>query len=226
MKIDNYNDFIEALLAAGMAMGGENGEGIFTLAGDYTEKIRWHTGETDTDPWEWRMRVLHERQDIAYGKLFFKKSGFITKEWYPCFYAVRRQSGSLEDAYEEGLVSREARSLYELVAEHRELPLHELKLLSGMGREDKSIFDKALTELQMRMYITMCGNARKHSSRGEEYGWSSTVLCTVEHFWGEGLDGWQGMLTAAEAYGRLREHILRLNPSAEEKKIGKFIEGR
>jgi len=41
--------------------------------------VRWHTGDPGTSPWEWRIRVLDERDDIAYPKRFYKKSGYITK---------------------------------------------------------------------------------------------------------------------------------------------------
>lgn len=107
--IQCYDDFIDKLLETGFTIGGENGEGVFTLSDSFTDRIRWHTEEMDTDPWEWRMRVLQERDDIAYGKVFFRKSGYITKEWYPYFLAVRRGSLSLEEAYASGLVSREAK---------------------------------------------------------------------------------------------------------------------
>jgi hypothetical protein len=92
-----YNDFVNSLLDAGFSMGGGNSEGIFSVvswswneAPPYDTPVRWHTGDPETDPWEWRIRVLDERDDIAYAKLFFKKSGYITKEWYPYFLAVRR----------------------------------------------------------------------------------------------------------------------------------------
>ena len=39
------------------------------------------------------MRVLDERNDIADTTLFFKKSGFITKEWYPYFLSAERFFG-------------------------------------------------------------------------------------------------------------------------------------
>ena len=86
-RIYNYTDFVEALLKAGFSMGGGNSDGVFALVPwsweetpPYDTPVRWHTGDAETDPWEWRMRVLDERGDIAYGKVFFKKSGFITKE--------------------------------------------------------------------------------------------------------------------------------------------------
>lgn len=89
-EINHFNDFIQELRSVGFTIGGENGEGVFTLSDAFGESIAWHTEDPETDPWEWRIRVLDEYTDIAYGKLFFRKSGYITKEWYPYFLAVRR----------------------------------------------------------------------------------------------------------------------------------------
>ena len=69
----------EELLAAGFSMAGGNSKGIYAVvpfdwkANDvFDTPVRWHTGEPETDPWEWRMRVLEERDDIAYAKVFFQ----------------------------------------------------------------------------------------------------------------------------------------------------------
>ena len=85
-EINHFNDFIQELRSVGFTIGGENGEGVFTLSDAFGESIAWHTEDPETDPWEWRIRVLDEYTDIAYGKLFFRKSGYITKEWYPIFW--------------------------------------------------------------------------------------------------------------------------------------------
>ena len=110
--IRNYNDFLETLLDAGFAMGGGNDEGIYaTIRWNWNEPppydtpIAWHTGDPETDPWEWRTRVLDEGRGIAYAKLFFKKSGFITKAWYPYFLAARRNGKTFTEAYEDGTIS-------------------------------------------------------------------------------------------------------------------------
>ncbi len=183
--IHNFNDFCNELLAAGFSVAGDNDEGAFGLSGRFAPSVRWHTGESETDPWEWRMRVLTEREDIAYGKLFFRKAGFITKEWYPYFLAVRRGAKSFEEAYADGKVSHYAKRIYDAVREHGSLPLHEIKTLTGFDRKDKSKFDGALTDLQMKLYITMCGRRQKTSAKGENYGWYSTVFCTIEEFFNE-----------------------------------------
>lgn len=88
-KLTNFNDFIKILLASGFSIGGGNDEGVYAIV-DYDwltvppgSPIVWHTGDPETDPWERRVRVLDERSDIAYAKCFFKKSGYITREFYP-----------------------------------------------------------------------------------------------------------------------------------------------
>ena len=228
--IRNFDDFCRELLACGFSMGGGNAKGVFALIDyDWTQQeqldtpVKWHCGDPETDPWEWRMRVLEERDDVAYAKVFFKTSGYITRAWYPLFYAVRRNGRRVEDAYADGRMSHMAKRIYEIVADG-DIALHEIKRLGGFGKADKAAFDRALVELQMGMFITMCGRKQKKNSLGLDYGWNSTVLCTVEDFWQErGVD--IPAMDAQESYERIRQQVLRLNPAAEEKTIRKFIVG-
>jgi hypothetical protein len=208
--IRGYDDFVAALLDSGFSMGGGSADGIYAIvpwgwneAPPYETPVRWHTEDPDTDPWEWRMRVLDERSDIAYGKLFFKKSGFITKEWYPYFLAARRGDTTFNDAYNGGAISHFAKRIYDVVAEYGALPLHGIKQMAGFTKEDKSGFDRAITELQMKMYLTMCGRQQKLSQKGEEYGWSSTVFCTTEKFFGESVFEAMARIPKEEAYQKI-----------------------
>ena len=228
--ICNFEDFCVELSEYGFSMGGGNAKGIYSVIPydwaeqeNYDSPIKWHTGDPKTDPWEWRMRVLEERDDIAYAKVFFRTSGYITKEWYPLYYSVRRKGETLEDAYENGTISQTARQIYEIIAD-REVTLHEIKQLGGFRREDNSRFERALVELQMRMFITMCGREQKVNRYGIAYGWNSTVFTTVEDFWVK-----RGMsLTESDpesSYEKIRAQIMKLNPDAGQKKIEKFIRG-
>lgn len=230
--IKNYSDFVTALLDAGFSMGGGNYDGIFSVIPwnwdeqpPYDTPVRWHTGDPETDPWEWRMRVLDERNDIAYAKLFFKKSGYIAKEWFPYFLTVRRGNMTFNEDYADGAISNHAKRIYEAVLENGTLPLHAIKQLAGFGKEEKSQFERALVELQMKMYLTMCGRQQKISRKGEEYGWSSTVFCTTESFWGEDVFEKAARIEKDEAFKKITARICVLNPSAEQKKILKFITG-
>lgn len=231
MKIHNFSDFCTALNACGFSMGGGNPKGIFAVIPySWPEQeppdspIQWHTGDAETDPWEWRMRVLEEREDIAYSKVFFRTSGYITKEWYPYFYAVRRKGESVEEAYESGTLSQIAKRIYDIISENGETAFHEIKRIGGFSKEDNSKFDRALVELQMRLYITMCGRAQKINQYGEGYGWSSTVFTTVEDFWSKRT----AILPAfdpAESYEKIKAQIIKLNPEADGKKMDRFIRG-
>lgn len=228
--IRNFEDFCCELQDCGFSMGGGNAKGIFALIDyDWTNQdqldtpVKWHCGDPEVDPWEWRMRVLEERTDIAYSKVFFKTSGFITKDWYPYFYAVRRNGESFEDAYEQGRISHTAKRIYDTVSQNY-IALHEIKTQGGFGKEDKSQFDRAMMELQMGFYITMTGRKQKKNKYGIEYGWNSTVFTTVENFWEE-RDFDLPKLDAKESYEKIKTQILKLNPNAEEKVIRKFIRG-
>ncbi len=230
--IRKYDDFVKSLLEAGFSMGGGNSEGIFSLISwswdeqpPYETPVRWHTGDPETDPWEWRMRVLDERKDIAYAKFFFKKSGFITEEWMPYFLAARRGNTSFDEAYRNGRISQAAKRIYETILESGTLPVHAIKQLAGFGKEEKSSFDGALVELQMKLYLTMCGRQQKMSHKGEQYGWSSTIFCTTETYWGEEMVNKAAKMDKNEAIQAITDRIKALNPDADEKKFIKFIKG-
>ena len=232
--VQNYDDFVSRLLSAGFSMAGGSDDGIFAVVPwgwnappPAETKVAWHTEDQEYDPWEWRVRVLVEREDIAYAKLFFGKSGFITREWYPYFLASRRDGVSFEDAYSDGTISHTAKRIYDVVEEYGVLPVHDIKQLGGFSREKefKAQFDKALTELQMKMYLTMCSTERKFSRKGTAHGWPSTVFCTVDSFFGEEVLQQAESLGQVEATQAIEEQIFRLNPNASEKKIRKFIFG-
>lgn len=231
MSIVNFSDFCKELLQSGVSMGGGNAKGIYAIIpygwveqDQIDSPVKWHTGDAETDPWEWRMRVLEERDDIAYGKFFFRSSGYITKEWFPAFYAVRRGGESAEEAYQNGTLSQMAKRVYDLVDGQGALPVHEIKRLGGFTKEDGAKFDRAVTELQMRLFLTLCGRQQKRNRYGEGYGWSSTVLATVEHFWQERGFSLPDLHPEA-AMDAITTQIHRLNPTADPKKIARFIKG-
>lgn len=231
MTVKSFDQFTSALLEAGFSLGGGNSEGIFSLYAanpldqyDFSHNP-WHTGDPATDPWEWRMRVLDEREDVAYAKVFFRKSGFITRAWYPYFLAARRGGRTLEDEYHAGTLSSDAKRIYTVIAAHERLPFHLIKEQAHFGSQDKTRFERALVDLQMGLYISMCGRKRKTARDGAEYGWSSTVFCVTERFFGEDVFEQAARLTAAEAEAAIRARVLALNPAASPKKLPRFIAG-
>ena len=221
-EINCFGDFTAALRKAGLTTGGPNGEGVFTLCDFFGPPVRWHTGDPETDPWEWRIRVLEECGDLAYGKIFFQKSGYLSREWYAPLLAVRRGGRTVEELFEDDPA---ARRIYGLVRENGPLPLHVIKQLGFFSKEEQPAFERALTRLQGRLFLTMCGREQKRSKAGTEYGWSSTVFCRTEERFGEEAFREAQKLDPEQAYRTLEEHLLQLNPGANRKKLVKFITG-
>ena len=134
---------------------------------------------------------------ISYAKLFFKKSGYITKEWYPYLLAVRRGGITFEEAYKDGTIRYFAKLIYDVVHTNEELPIEAIKSLAGFAREDKSGFDKVLTDLQMKMFLTVCGQQERTSM-------PFNVFCTTERFFGTEVFKAAGEISNDEAMQKLK----------------------
>jgi hypothetical protein len=139
--------------------------------------------------------------------------------------AVRRGGLDFDDAHSDGNASYFAKRIYDIVSAHETIPVEEIKRLGGFLRENKSGFDRALTELQMKMFIAPCGRRYKVSRKGEEYGMASTVFCATERLFGEAVFDEAERIPKDTAAQKIREQILKLNPAAQDKKITRFIFG-
>lgn len=214
--IRSFEDWCAALRRAGFALGGAHAEGIFSPRPYMDPSLKDHTGDPDTDPWIWRIRALED-----YGKVFFGKSGWISRDWYPVFLAARRRGRTLDEMYGEGLIGRLERDIYRMVAQAGVMPLHRIKAAAGCDKPSR--IDAALTRLQAGLFLTICGETRKVSRTGEPYGWPVSLFCTPEAFFPG--DVWEESLRIApeEACFRIREHIARLNPQADEQAVRRFV---
>ncbi|WP_342429689.1 hypothetical protein [Neobacillus sp. FSL H8-0543] len=146
-----------------------------------TAKEQWHTG-TEFDPWLWRAKFPVDGA-AAYGKFVKKKSVLISSEWLPMVKAVLGSRHSLKQRYQDGLVSREALELFELIRESEGIDTRLLRVQAGMkDKEKKKSFDNALLELQGSMDIVVAGTKAKTNDQGEKNGWSSTAFETMLHW--------------------------------------------
>ncbi|MBN2878683.1 MAG: hypothetical protein JXN65_03540 [Clostridia bacterium] len=223
--INCYDDFVENILMAGFTLAGDNSEGIFTLAEYFSPEIRWHTGLTETDPWAWCMLSVNQRDDIMYGKFFFNKGGYITKEWYTLFYSVRRHGRTFDEKYAEGKMTRFEKDIYNIICGNPSISLDKVKEMLGIDKQNKSRFNSAVTRLQMGMFITVSGETLKISNDGMPYGWPATTFETSEYALGEKQAKEAKSNDPSECAKKIEDQILRLNPNAEAKKIQKFIYG-
>ena len=113
--------------------------------------------------WRWKDDALGQRQ-WCYGKLLRKRATIVSLEMLPLFYACSENLGGLDDyldEYQAGLMSAEAKWVYEALLEHGPLDTIQLRqeahLASGNA---KSRFNRALVELQTGLKVLPVGVAR------------------------------------------------------------------
>ena len=121
-------------------------------------------------------------------------------------------------------MSRTAKRIYDIISGNGETAFHEIKRIGGFSKEDHAKFEQAIVELQMRLYITICGRAQKVNQYGEGYGWNSTVFSTVEDFWRK-RSVILPILNPEDSYEKIKAQVFRLNSEADRKKVDKFIRG-
>ena len=220
-SIITYHDFAAALDEIGFMPLSNNILGFPNLSA-MTEESQWHTG-LETDPWQWKTRIVNERR-AASAKLFCGKPSFITREWYPVFLAARRCGRSFEEVFEGGTVSRESAKIYALFDERKRLAVHEIKQLADLDKSNVSRYESAMVELQMGMFLTICGNTRKTTLTGEPHGWPVIEYMRVEDWaWEDALEKSAG-ISQKEAAQRIIERVMEVVPGADVRKVRRFVE--
>ena len=185
----------------------------------------WWSENAAVDPWIWR-EIIAERGEIAYGKFFNKKAGFISKEWIPYFLNYRRDGYDFDALWEDGKASSKQKKIMDLYLDDlidEEYYSNELKAKAGFGKDGEKGFDGVLTGLQMQMYLSVRAFRQRKNKKGEDYGWPLAVYATPEHMWGHDFVTSAYSETADESARRIAEHMSQLYPSAGAKQIKKVI---
>lgn len=129
----------------------------------------WHT-DSDTDPWLWRVRIVQDGV-AAYGKFFNDKACFIQSDFFPAIRALLSSNKSVAERYQDGLLSRTANHLYQVISEHGTIDSRNLRKASGLNdKENKKEYEKALVELQNFGDILITGTLHQNE---DGTGWSS-----------------------------------------------------
>ncbi|MDY7075848.1 MAG: hypothetical protein SXV54_02885 [Chloroflexota bacterium] len=173
--LTTYEDFIARVESLGFMALSHLLPGLPSL-GD--ETIDWHTG-LDTDPWRWKDRVAEEKR-LAYGCILGGHKGFVTQRMYPIFYAAFHPTLSMPERWASGTVNRRTWQLWQLFEERGTLNTSQVRQIMGVSRKQGAhAVDTAIQQLQHEYYITVDGNERKISAKGEFYGWPVNRYCRV-----------------------------------------------
>ena len=181
---------------------------------EHTVPSHWWTGE-DSDPWEWR-HVLSSHPDIAYGKFFGKKAGFIHKSWFPVFANYRRNGYDFDALYDDGLAPFKWKSVMDLF----ELDDH----MIGKELPAKDVpHENIKTDLEMRTYLIIAEFYQKRNKKGQPYGWHFAKLGTPETKWGYDFVTSEYNSSPEDSWACIKSHVHTLYPSADDKEIWSLI---
>lgn len=156
----------------------------------------WWTDDPRQDPWKWREIIAAERE-VAYGKFFGNRAGFISLEWLPFFANFRRDGYDFDSRWEEGLANRREKLIMDKLSDHDpdgdviwktdQILSCDLKKLCGFGKGGEKNFSGITTGLMMQTYLVIVDFHRRVSKKGAEYGMPVTVLLPPEAVWGYDL---------------------------------------
>ena len=182
----------------------------------------WWSSDEAHDPWEWR-RVIAATGDIAYGKFFQKKAGFISKTWFPEFVNARRDGYDFDARYDDQLAKNKCKKIMDLFLDREELYSFEIKKLANYGKNGEKNFDGMLTELQMQTYLVVRDFRKKKNKAGEDYGWSVAVYSTPEHMWGRDYVTEEYHKDPKESREKIASYMKQRFPQITEKQLQKTI---
>ena len=152
-------------------------------AEEHTSNLYWWSGDQEQDPWEWRQFIARSGQ-VAYGKFFAKKAGFISKAWFPHFANWRRCGYDFDSRWDEELASMRQKRIMDQFSIKGEQYSFALKRLAGFGKEGEKNFEGTVTDLQMGGYLLIRDFRQRLNKRGQPYGWPISVYTTPEALWG------------------------------------------
>ena len=193
-----------------------------------TTASQWWTGDTETDPWEWRM-ILAVDDSIAYGKFFNKTAGFISKDFFPTFANYRRNGYDFDALFEDELASYRAKKImdvFELNDESvgRQIMSFEVKQLAGFSKDGgEKNFEGIITDLQMQTYLIMGDFRQKKNKKGVAYGWHIAVMETPETKWGRGIVSACYNEDPAESWKKIVTRMHESFPEATDDQIWKML---
>ena len=182
----------------------------------------WWSDDPARDPWIWRM-ILAEDDDIAYGKFFGGKAGFVSKKWFPAFANYRRDGYDYEGLYEDGKMKGGAKRILDT------LKLDEnavgMELMSGQIRKAAGVekgFDGLLIDLQMQSFLLISRFMQKRNKKGIAYGWHLPSFMTPETKWGYDFVN-SADESPEESYRRMEEQIRLHFPETDPQTIRKIM---
>ena len=212
-RVQTWEELIDLINEVGFLPLFKNEVDGFSVE-ENTGDLYWWTGNEEQDPWEWR-RLIARSGQVAYGKFFGRKAGFISKAWFPHFANWRRDGYDFDSRWDEELASIRCKRVMDQFENRPELFSFELKRLAGFGKEGEKNFDGTVTDLQMQSYLLIRDFRRRINKKGLEYGWPISVYSNPETLWGYEHISSAYLIDPAASKAMVYQQVLKNFPEAQ-----------
>ena len=187
-----------------------------------TVPYHWWTGDPHTDPWEWR-RILAAGGEVAYGKFFDGKAGFISLDFLPYFANYRRDGYDFDALWDEGKAPLRQKKIMDCFADGQEHFSFVTREMAGFGKGGEKNFEGTITALQMQTYLVIRDFRQRCNKQGKPYGWHIAVHTMPESIWGYELLSRAYAEPPEQSCRRITEHLHEVYPIVTDAQIQKVI---
>ena len=188
---------------------------------EQTSKELWFSDVVD-GPWEWKRPVARTGKCV-YGKIFNKKAGFISLEWFPDFANYRRDGYDFDARFDDGLSSHKDNDIYTVIKGFGSVLSKDLKKHCDYRKGGNKGFDTIITRLQMQTYVIISDFEYMIDKHGKTYGWGVARYSTPEEQFCKELVTSAYKTKPQESKKKIYEYPSRLLPDANEKQILKIL---
>ena len=187
-KITSYESLLHAVRESGLLPLFRNEIEGFSVE-DMADERCWFPEEGE-GVWEWKGPVIREG-DIAYGKFFGGKAGFVTLDWFSHLVNIRRR-GKVPKS-----LAGKALEVYEAIRSHESLLTSDIRKLCGFQRSNRlkgqpvldvpvpkqpksPSLETILTRLEMQTLVVIADFEYRIDRYGQPYGWGVARYATPE----------------------------------------------
>ncbi len=191
-------------------------------AEEHCSPLFWWTGDPEQDPWAWR-EIIAASGEVAYGKFFNNRAGFISREWFPYFANARRDGYDFDAAWDDGLVQRRYKAIMDICGDGGEHPGFELKPAAGFKKDGFKNFDGCMAALQMQTYLLIRRFECRKNKRGQSYGMPVSYYQMPEVLWGYDHVTGAYREDPKESAARIINRVLGQFPGANETAVRRVL---
>ncbi len=185
-----------------------------------TPAAYWFADGVD-GPWEWKGRVLGG--EIAYGRVFQRKMGFVAREWLPDFCNYRRDGYDFEGFYEDGHASYKCKAVMDALESGGPMRTKSLKERCGYRKGGEKGFESVMSLLQMRAFVTVSAFEYELDRHGRPYSWGLARFARMEDVFGEALVSAADATAPLDSAARITARIAALCPGADERAVSRLV---